>query len=220
MWQNINARLARNNNEWWSKLTDGVLAVIVLVLLWVMVALVVQPIRVMFGLPGLLIYVLGLLATAMFALQQSISASHSETTRIWYGIVGGFLAWSVADVTTYLGIPLMPNISGVILLIMVALIVALLWRNILPNGVRFFSLTLLLNWTERVILSLQDWLAGISPVFTLSFRVAGALAGFFALLMFAWILFRTRRRVQRVVGALMVWFLISLVVYIFFNMPV
>ncbi|HEX9018973.1 MAG TPA: hypothetical protein VF806_07285 [Anaerolineaceae bacterium] len=220
MWQNINARLARNNNEWWSKLTDGVLAVIVLVLLWVMVALVVQPIRVMFGLPGLLIYVLGLLATAMFALQQSISASHSETTRIWYGIVGGFLAWSVADVTTYLGIPLMPNISGVILLIMVALIVALLWRNILPNGVRFFSLTLLLNWTERVILSLQDWLAGISPVFTLSFRVAGVLAGFFALMLFAWILFRTRRRVQRVVGALMVWFLISLVVYIFFNMPV
>lgn len=217
MQQRLIAILLQNNREWWSKLMDGVLASIALILLWLTIVLSVRPIEVMFGPPGLLVYVLVLLAVSMFSLQESLVSRHSDTTRSWYGIIGGFLAWLVVEVMNHLGVPLLPNLAGIILLLMVSMIVGLLWRNILPLGVRFFSLTFLLNWTEYIFMHVQGMLAHFSPIFTLTYRATGFLAIFFVILVLGWILFQSRRRIQRVSGSLTIWFLASLALYVFWG---
>ena len=211
--QPLNAKQIANNQEWWSKLTDSVLSPVLMILLWLTIAMVVRPIERQFGLPGLLIYVLGLLAVSMFSLQQSIDTQNSDIVRMWYGIASGFLAWGVVEVSNDLGIPVLPNLAGIILLIMVSLIVALLWRYGLPTGAKFFFLTFLLNWTELVLMRVEEGLAKYSPIFTLIYRATFVLAGFGVALILGWLLFHSRERSQRVIGALSIWFLISLTLY-------
>src|SRR5512133_1046592 len=111
-------KLVLNSKEWWSKLNDGILAAAILMLTWMTVVLAIRPISVLFGPPGLLIYVLGLLAVAMFSLQQALVPGRADVIRAWYGMAGGILAWAVVEVTSYLGVPVMPNLAGVVLLIM------------------------------------------------------------------------------------------------------
>jgi len=215
MGQVTNTKSIPTTPDWWSKLTDGLLAATILILLWLMIALAIRPIAVAFGPPGLLIFVLGLLAVAMFSLQQALVPGRLDTTRAWYGIAGGFLAWAVAEVCIYLGVPLMPNLAGLLPLIMVILIVTLLWRPVLPVGARFFALTFILNWSEHAFIRIEEMLAAYSPIFELTYKAIAYLALLAVLLVLSWIVFRTRRRIQRISGALAIWFLISLALYVF-----
>jgi hypothetical protein len=209
--KNLQLRLDR---EWQSKLVDGVLVAVILCLTWLIVTLTIRPIEVHFGMPGLLVYVLGLMAISMYALQQALVARRSDTTRAWYGIAGGFFAWTVIAVSTHLGLPV-SHPAGLVLIMMVSLIIGLMWRPVLPVGARFFSLTLLLNWAGYVIMSAEERLSAFSPFFTLAYRATGYLSILLAVLALGWILFLTRRRVQRISGALAVWFLVSLALYVF-----
>jgi hypothetical protein len=201
------------NRDWRSKLVDGVLSVFVLCLTWLVVAISIAPVEVKFGAPGLLVYVLGLMAVALYCLQQALANQHAEPTRAWYGTAGGFLAWSVVSVSAYFGLPVQKS-AGLILIIMVSLIVVLLWR-VLPVGARFFGVAILLNWLGSIGMHTGEVLARFSPVFTLLYRATGyiaILAVFFGL---GWILFLTRRRIERIGGALGVWFFVSLALYVF-----
>ncbi len=211
--QPLDAKQIANNQEWWSKLTDSVLSPVLMILLWLIIAMVVRPVERQFGLPGLLIYVLGLLAVSMFSLQQSIDTQNSDIVHMWYGIASGFLAWGVVEVSSDLGIPVLPNLAGIIVLIMVSLIVALLWRYGLPTGAKFFFLTFILNWAELVLMRVEEGLAKYSPIFTLIYRATFVLAGFGVAFILGWLLFQSRERAQRVIGALSIWFLISLTLY-------
>jgi hypothetical protein len=47
-----NAKLAPINHDLWSKLNDGILASGILFLIWIMVALAIRPISVLFGPQG------------------------------------------------------------------------------------------------------------------------------------------------------------------------
>ncbi len=211
----INGRTRPSTPEWWGKLADGVLASSALVLVWLMVAIAIRPISVAFGPPGLLVFVLGLLAVSMFCLQQAIVPGRLDTTRSWYGIAGGFLAWAVTEVSIYLGVPILPNLAGLIPLLMAVLIVALLWRPVLPTGARFFALTFLLNWSGHVFMRIEEILAAYSPIFELIYRATAYLARLAVLVVLFWIVFQTRRRIQRISGALAIWFLVSLAIYVF-----
>jgi len=206
--------LSKISRDWRSKLVDGVFVAVALCLTWLTVTLTVRPVALYFGRPGLLIYVLGLLAASMYALQQSLAAGRPDTIRVWYGTAGGFLAWTVISVSSYLGLPV-SHPANVILIMMVSLIVAMLWRPVLPLGVRFFSLTMLLNWAGSMIVSAQETLSGFSPFFTLMYRATGYLAVILVVLALGWILFVSRRRIQRISGALAIWFLVSLALYVF-----
>jgi hypothetical protein len=201
------------NNDWRSKLVDGVLSAFVLCLTWLVVALSIGPVEVIFGTPGLLIYVLGLMAIAVYSLQQSMNNHHAEPTRAWYGAAGGFLAWSVVSVSAHFGLPVQKS-SGLILIIMAGLIVAELWR-VLPVGPRFFCVALLLNWLGSICMHIGGVLSRYSPIFTLLYRATGYIAILLALLGIGWVLFLTRRRIERISAALVIWFLVSLALYVF-----
>lgn len=210
----INRMIAYTTREEWSKFTDGILAALIMVLVWETITLVIPPIENSLGKPGLLVYALGLLAVAMASFQQALFSHHNEIMRARLGIAGGFFAWAVAEVSSVLGLPIFPNLAGMVIFMMVTLIIGLLWR-VLPLGARFFSLVLILNWMEYIFLSIQQSLAPLSPVLSLSFRAVGIGAVFLAVLVIGWILFRTRRRMQRVSGAVALWFLIGLAARIF-----
>lgn len=205
------------SRDLWSKLTDGLLAALILYLLWLLVALSIRPIEARFGQPGLLVYTLSVLAVSMYALQHSIFQRHSETTRAWYGIAGGVLAWSVVQVTTFLGAPTLVNTGAIILIIMVALIFMLLWRASMPLGMRFFGLTLLMNWAELLLMQMQASLSALSPIFALTFRLTGYTALFGIVLAVGYILSYSQRRIQRVSAALAIWFFASLALYVFWG---
>jgi cbb3-type cytochrome oxidase subunit 3 len=52
-------------------------------------------------------------------------------------------------------------------------------------------------------------------VVELAFRAMGVLSIFIISLALVWILFRSRRRLQRISAALAIWFLFSLALYLF-----
>jgi hypothetical protein len=201
------------NHELRSKLIDGVLSAVILCLMWLVVALSIRPVEVAMGRPGLLIYVLGLMAIAVLCLQQAQGIRRSEPAQAWYGMAGGFLAWAVASVSEYFGLPVQ-NSAGLILLIMVSLIVAQLWR-VLPIGARFFGAAFLLNWLGTLVMILGEMLAKLSPILTFLYRATGYLALLLALLGLGWVLFSSKRRIERITGALGIWFLLSLALLIF-----
>ena len=138
----------------------------------------------------------------------------TDTIRAWYGIAGGFLAWSVVAVSSHLGGGEEPNHVSVVLLMLSTLIFFQIWR-FLPVGARFFCLSFFLNWTETVVMRGQAALAPQSPIFTLIYRLTGYAAVLAAVLVLGWILFHTRKRIQRINGALALWFMISLALYVF-----
>lgn len=201
------------NREWRSKLIDGVLSAIILFLMWLLVAISIDPIKTRFGQAGLLVYVLGLMAISLLTLQQAMVSRHSEPTRAWFGTASGFLAWAVVSVCENFGLPV-ERIAGLILIIMVSSIVWLLWR-VLPVGPRLFGTAFLLNWSINILMYGGKVLASISPVFTLLYRMTGYTAILMAFLNMGWILFLSHRRIDRVRGALGIWFLVSLALYVF-----
>jgi hypothetical protein len=203
-----------SNADWWSKLTDGILAPVLLYFVSILIAQLMPPIELFYGMPGLLIYILGLLAVSMFFFQQSLSVRHADIERAWYGISGGLLAWTVAEANTRIGIPL-PVPAGLIPMMMISIIVALLWRRYLPVGTRFFSLTFIINWAGFLLVNIQEWLAYLSPVFTLFYRGTGVLALLASVVIVFWILFQSQRRIQRAGAALALWCLCNIALYIF-----
>lgn len=215
MLKRIKGKLVQNLGDWQSKLADGVLLSVILVLMWLTTSLILRPLNVLFGMPGLLVLALVLMAVSMYMLQQAIVSRRLEVHRTWYGIAGGFLSWLVVLITGQMGVPIFSNLASVLLLVLMGLIVAILWRSVLPLGVRFFFLTFLMNWTGNFFAILQEWLVPLSPVFVLAKYIVGGLLAFAALIVLGWILFQTRRRLQRVSGGLVLWFLISLVIYAF-----
>jgi len=196
-----------------SKLIDGVLSAIILCFTWLTVSLSISPVETTFGAPGLLIYVLGLMAISLYALQQALVNRRSEPTRAWFGMAGGFLAWAVVSICAYFGLPVVKSAS-LILIMMLSLILILLWR-VLPIGPRFFGLAFVLNWLISILMHGGKLLTMFSPVFTLLFRATGYISILFIFLVLGWILFVTHRRIERVIGALSLWFLVSLALYVF-----
>ena len=203
------------DREFRSKLMDGILPAGILILTWLVIMLSTWPVRSVFGQPGLMIYTLGLLAVAMLAFYYSIQLQFTHITRAWYGIAGGFLAWNVIEVCAFLGLPAFTNPGGIILILMAAIIFYILWRNILPIGGKFFGAVFIMNWFGHLFIKFQEFFAVGSPVFSLSYHATGYIAVVGVFLTLAYILIHSRRKIERMCAAVLVWFFFSLAIYVF-----
>lgn len=195
-----------------SKVVDGVMASAILFVLVILLALLVNPIRALFGQPGLLVYILILLAAAALCLEQSVLTRYPETTRAWYGMAGGTLAWTVIRLNNSLDNLSLTSNAAVLTLILLGVVVATLWRRILPLGVRYFSAVILLNWVGRLFLDVQTLFAQWLPFFRVSSSLSGvvALAGVIGSLIY--IFFHSERRLERLGAALLAAFFMLLAV--------
>jgi len=201
----------------YSKCVDGVVASLVLVLLMLVVALLQTPVYMGLGRPGMLIFVVAVIAFVAYSLEHAMLNRFTEATRLWWGMVGGILAWAVTSMANKLGNMRLTGAAAMILFLMLALVAASLWRRVLPLGVRYFALAYGLNWVAQFVLESERVLAVLSPAIFLMYRLLGYLAivaGFVALV---WIFFRSQSRLQRLKAALWIWFFTVVALYIFWG---
>jgi hypothetical protein len=198
-----------------SKLLDGLLPALVLYLLLMLVVFGLAPIVRLFGGPGLFLYMVGLLGIAMFSLQHALLLRLPETTRAWYGMAGGVLAWAVTEISGLLAGGKEATLREMIGLIMAWLVIALLWRGNLSLGARFFVTAYLTNWSGSVLLSTLQTIASWNPVLELFFRSLGVISAAGSLLLLIWMFFRSERRIQRIWASLFIVLLGAGAVFVF-----
>jgi hypothetical protein len=206
------------NLELRSKIVDGLIPALVLSLLAVVTTLLTEPILELTGKPGLLVFILGMLAIAVYNLEQALVNRYSDVRRTWHGMVAGLLTWIVTGLSGRLGSLDFSNEAGLIILIMVGLIVAVFWRrSILPLGARYFFATFLLNWVIAFVLNAQILFSRWSSVFTLSLRVSGYVSILVGLFLLWWLTVSSKARGQRMRTALLIWFFSSIALYVFWG---
>jgi hypothetical protein len=193
-----------------SKVFDGLLPGLLLFLLLVVSLLLVSPIEYTTGKPGVMVYVLALLAVSIMCLERSINSQASDVTRAMNGIASGALAWTVVELSNYIGSLAIESVTGGLIFIMVVLITATIWRRGLPMGIQYFSGTFVLLWGGYLVIAAKNtfsaWWAGESTFLATIGWVFILLAAVAAVL----ILVKSRNRLERLWGSLLIAFFMIL----------
>lgn len=200
-----------------SKFFDGILPVFVLYLLWQTTLLPVGILYHRFGGPGLMVYALALIAISAYSFQRGLSTRIAETTRGWYGMASGLLAWAATEYTSLITRSSLSNLDTAIPLLLAILVTVLLWQQYLPAGARFFLATYLSNGAGHILIAFFRLLADTSPAASLFYFLMGYAAIAMALGGLGWIVFFSERRLQRLWAALVVLMAGSAAVYIFWG---
>jgi hypothetical protein len=193
-----------------SKVFDGLLPGLLLFLLLVVSLLLVSPIEYTTGKPGVMVYVLALLAVSIMCLERSINSQASDVTRAMNGIASGALAWTVVELSNYIGSFAIESVTGGLIFIMVVLITATIWRRGLPMGIQYFSGTFVLLWGGYLVIAAKNtfsaWWAAESTILATLGWVFILLAAVAAVL----ILLKSRNRLERLWGSLLIAFFMIL----------
>jgi hypothetical protein len=152
-----------------AKISDGFLSAIKLILTYFLTKLLLIPIEHFLGLPGVIIYVLILLAFAAFDLQRSLMVGFSDQKRAWKGMAAGLLFWQAFAITAGVGsFPFFEQL-GILFWVMLVLFTAILWRKILPIGGRMALLVFITCWMGVIYLTGFSYITGWPPFFTLAY---------------------------------------------------
>jgi hypothetical protein len=193
-----------------SKVFDGLLPGLLLFLLLVVSLLLVSPIEYTTGKPGVMVYVLALLAVSIMCLERSINSQASDVTRAMNGIASGALAWTVVELSNYIGSFAIESVTGGLIFIMVVLITATIWRRGLPMGIQYFGGTFVLLWGGYLVVAAKNtfsaWWAAESTILATLGWVFILLAAVAAVL----ILLKSRNRLERLWGSLLIAFFMVL----------
>ena len=198
-----------------SKISDGFGSALKLFLLMLLTTLAITPIKSLFGLSGVIGLLVLLFLLAGYYSYQSLRNQVDESKKAWCGMAAGVLLWQV---TRYL-----PEISGfgwldkigVLYWIGLTLITVILWKKVLPTGLRFLFLTFLLNWIGRIYLASFEmtklWPGLLSSIFPYLryLGIAGIIASVW------WIAARSRNSMERKYGGLILYFCV-LLTFLFF----
>lgn len=187
-----------------SKFFDGILPVIVLYLLWQTILLPMGILYHRSGGPGLMVYALALIAVAVYSFQRGLNTRFAETTRGWYGMAGGLVAWAATEFASMLSGGNLSALDTAIALLLAILITTLMWRQYLPVGARFFLTTYLANGVGHILMTFFRLLADTSPAAMLFFLILGYVAIAVMLGGLIWVMFFSERRLQRMWAALVI----------------
>ena len=136
-----------------SKINDGLIPPVVLILLTLLFNLIVIPIANVLKLPGLLVFILLLLSLGSIELDRSIQGRYSHTEQAFHGMLAGIFFWFSVDSVGYITAADNFSQAAVIFMLLVSLVVIALWRTVFPSGVKFFAMVFLLNWVGRYLFS-------------------------------------------------------------------
>ncbi|HNT54539.1 MAG TPA: hypothetical protein PKG95_07490 [Anaerolineaceae bacterium] len=195
---------------------DGLLVILAMLLVVLLSELLVHPIVKQFGPSGLLVYTLGLLALGMYFLDRTISPSIPECQRAWHGAMGGLLTWTFIWLNDQ-SAQILIGQDGALWMLTGTLVIAALWKRVLPLGVRFFFLVFSMNWGARMLLQAQSILGQFWPVFRQIYDFTGYIAIFLAVIGLLWMLFRARQRIMRMWAGIWIWFFILVALLAFWK---
>ncbi|HNS63449.1 MAG TPA: hypothetical protein PKN11_03410 [Anaerolineaceae bacterium] len=194
---------------------DGILVAAVLYLLMLMLELLIQPILVMSGRPGLLIYSLVILVISILFLDRSFHVGWGiDQART--GLIGGVLGWVfISSIDVLIGL-FTTTAQSFFWLLFCSLFVAVLWKRVFPLGVRFYLLAVLLNWLGHFLVAGADMMDWIGQVGELPMDLVGWVAIAGAAVSMAYIFLGEKSRVQRAGGALSlcIFLMIALKIYL------
>jgi hypothetical protein len=180
-----------------SKISDGFGTAVFILLLYSSTRLIYTPVETIFGKPGAFIYILLLLAAGIFMLARALLAGRIDAQLAVSGLGAGVLLWQVTRFSSQVGDSGLFGQSGWLFLLMAALITTVLWRRVLPIGLRFFMLVYLLLWAGQLYASALPLISGWPPMFIMPYRAVWV-AALVGILVFLWgIVFRTFNAVQR-----------------------
>lgn len=201
------------NLERRSKLRDGVgasLAFLALVLGLIVVTILMKRL----GTTALAVETAVTLALAIFCLVRSLQPHRSVVAQAWYGIIGGFLAWTTTESSALLGFTSLDHEGNVVLFVLAALALVVLARSgTLALGARFWLLAFVLNWFGHIVLFVQRYLATDYPIFAVTYRLSGVVAAVAIAGIYIWIFTRSKTRIQRLQAALWVFVMAIIVAY-------
>ncbi len=196
-------------------LNYGLLPAAALISISLLLPLLVQPLDMLFGLPGILVLTLSLLSIGLLALNRCVYSSLNPTTRAWSGLMAGAFIWFAIQTASRLGEIHTSPVLGFLLVILAILVISTLWRPVFPLGVKFAVLVFVCNWIGRYLIVIQ---AGLAPEFDL-FRFTLSICGFTALvgLIFCllWMVLGAELKIQRMWSAVGVWFSALMLLMIF-----
>lgn len=197
-------------------LRAGVLPVIFLTVSAIALHLLVQPLRILFSLPGVLAYSLSLVALGAFALDRSVQIRYTGPDCAWWGITAGMMFWIATEIMVNTTVDQTPGLLPVLMIMVVALVISTLWKIVFPLGVKFFAITYMANWVMHFSLSIQKLLINQHAFFAYTYQWSGfiSLAAFF---FFTLWMFKAETKIQRIWAALGCWVSVLALLIIFFN---
>jgi|GEM_PF-679663 len=204
---------------WKSKLYDGILPALVMILLTLLFNLLFIPVEVLFGTPGLLIYTLIILAGGVYSLGKCVQMRFDEITRAWYGLIAGLLLWFAVNTAGRLGESSFSIEVEAVILLLAVLVTATLWKTVFPLGVRFLAFVFLVEWTLRFWLELHVFLAESFEFFQWSYYLSGFIALSSLIFFLLWMFQKAESRIHHLWAAVGVWFCTLMVLIVFFQMP-
>jgi hypothetical protein len=202
--------------DWVSKLRDGLLPAIVLVLLVVVPSVLIPPIQNQLDRPGLLVYMLLLVAIGVLLLAAALHEEQPLIRRAWYGLAGGVITWMATEVSDRLSGTGLTSLNAVPYFLIIGLVIAILWRRVLPLPVRWFGLVFFLNWVTRFLVSGEQFLANYFQQAKLSYLITAGIGLLGVLISIYFIIWRSRERLQRMRMAVWLWVSTLLVLEILF----
>jgi Na+/melibiose symporter-like transporter len=107
--------------------------------------------------------------------------------------------------------------TGMISMVLVGLIAGVLWRKILPLGVKFFSVALLGGWVGHLGLYYTNLVVNMNSLenSTGTYPILGLMLGGLILIVLLWNFIQSKKRLSRLWGAVIVWMCAMLLIYIF-----
>lgn len=192
---------SRIRKDLFSKLTDGLVSALVLVLFSLLMALIIPVVQVLSGRPGLLIYTIIILALSVALLERSIANRYEEETQARLGMIGGILTWGVITLSNQISEQGVSSETGVIIFLLILLVTAVVWRQC-PVGFKFYLAMVVTSWGGFLALEGFAFLVKGSiitgDIFTYTIYIASAMAVSSLL----WIILRSRTPIQRLWTAL------------------
>jgi hypothetical protein len=200
-----------------NKLLDGLLTPLTMVLISLLIALLIRPVEILFQRPGLLIYTVVLLAFAIVALERCVVPRYPDYIRAWAGMVSGMVTWYVIEMSNFIGGKGVASETGMISMMLVGLVVGVLWRKVMPMGVKFFSVALLGGWVSHLGLYYIGLLIGLNANQSVisAYPILGVGLGGISLIILVWLFSQAQSRLARLWGALGLWICLMLLIYLF-----
>lgn len=202
--------------DWVSKLRDGLLPALVMLLLVVVPSLLMLPVQNRLGRPGLLVYMLVLLTMGVILLERALHDDRPIIRRAWYGLAGGVLTWMAAEVTDRLSGAGLISLNAVPFFLIIGLVAAILWRKVLPLPARWFILVFFLNWASRLIVSGEQLVVGLFPKAQFLYPLTIGIGIVVAMIWLFAIIWRSRDRLQRIRAAIGLWIAVLLILEVAF----
>jgi hypothetical protein len=185
-----------------SKISDGILNAIKLILFYAITSLLVLPVTQFFQRPGKLIYIFLLLAIASFEFQRTIQSGTSEPRRGWHGMAAGLFFWQVIWFTADLsGFQLFQG-AAIIFWVMAVIMTVVLWKKVFPIGVRSMMAVLLVCWLGKIYQTGYTLLLDWPPIINFGYEAFRYLVGSAGIAALFLILFRSHDYSSRIYYAI------------------